>query len=66
MLSIIIYFIEVFTQKIKYGDLSEIKFRNFYLPGNAIVIYFILYLIMILLSYIKTPLYTDAIFLNLE
>ena len=67
MLSIIIYFIEVFTlKKIKYGDLSEIKFRNFYLPGNAIVIYFILYLIMILLSYIKTPLYTDAIFLNLE
>ena len=67
ILSIIIYFIEVFTlKKIKYGDLSEIKFRNFYLPGNAIVIYFILYLIMILLSYIKTPLYTDAIFLNLE
>ena len=67
MLSIIIYFIEVFTlKKIKYADLSEIKFRNFYLPGNAIVIYFILYLIMILLSYIKTPLYTDAIFLNLE
>ena len=67
ILSIIIYFIEVFTlKKIKYADLSEIKFRNFYLPGNAIVTSFVLYLLIIALSYMKTPLYTDAIFLNLQ
>ena len=67
ILSIIIYFIEVFTlKKMKYGDLSEIKFRNFYLPGNAIVTSFVLYLLIIALSYMKTPLYTDAIFLNLQ
>lgn len=67
ILSIIIYLIEVFAlKKIQYGDLSKIKFKNFYLPGNAIVISFILYLIVILLSYMKTPLYTDTIFLNLQ
>ncbi|WP_455537699.1 DUF2232 domain-containing protein [Terrisporobacter sp.] len=67
ILSMIIYLIEVFAlKKIQYGDLSQIKFRNFYLPGNAIVNSFILYLIVIGLSYMKTPLYTDAIFLNLE
>ena len=50
----------------KYGDFGEIKFRNFYLPGNAIAISFVLYLLMLGLSYMKTPLYTDAIFLNLQ
>ena len=65
--SIIIYLIEIYIlKKLKYGDLDEIKFRNFYLPGNAIGISFVLYLLMLGLSYINTPLYTDAIFLNLE
>ena len=50
----------------KYDDLSEIKFKNFYLPGNAIVISFVLYLLVMGISYMKTPLYTDAIFLNLQ
>lgn len=67
ILSIIIYFIEVYAlKKMKYGDLVEVKFSSFYLPGNAIVISFILYLLVIGLSYMKTPLYTDAIFLNVE
>lgn len=65
--AIIIYFVEIYALKrMKYGSFDEIKFRNFYLPGNAIVISFILYLLMLGLSYIKTPLYTDAIFLNLQ
>ena len=65
--SIIIYLIEIYIlKKLKYGDLDEIKFRNFYLPGNAIGISFVLYLLMLGLSYINTPLYTDAIFLNLQ
>ena len=67
ILSIVIYLVEVFTlKKMKYEDLSEIRFRNFYLPGNAILISFILYLVMIILSKMKTPLYTDAIFVNLQ
>lgn len=67
ILSICIYLIEIYIlKKMKYGDLGEIKFGNFYLPGNAIIISFILYLLMMGLSYIKTPLYTDAIFLNLQ
>lgn len=67
ILSIVIYLVEVFAlRKMKYGNLSDIKFRYFYLPGNAIMISFILYLLMILLSSMKTPLYTEAIFLNLQ
>lgn len=67
ILSIIIYSIEIYTlRKMKYGDLSHIKFKNFYLPGNAIIISLILYLLTIALSYMNIPLYTDAIFLNLQ
>ena len=67
ILSIVIYLVEVFAlRKMKYGNLSDIKFIYFYLPGNAIMISFILYLLMILLSSMKTPLYTEAIFLNLQ
>lgn len=67
ILSIIIYLIEIYAlKKMKYGNLEEIKFENFYLPGNAIAISLVLYLLMLGLSYIKTPLYTDAIFLNLQ
>ena len=67
ILSIIIYLIEIFLlRRMKYDDLSEIKFKNFYLPGNAIVISFVLYLLVMGISYMKTPLYTDAIFLNLQ
>lgn len=67
ILSIIVYLVEIFAlKKMKYEYISEIKFRNFYLPGNAILISFMMYLLMMVLSYIKTPLYTDAIFLNLQ
>ena len=67
ILSIIIYLIEIyFLKKIKYGDLEEIKFKNFYLPGNTIAIFFVSYLLILGLSYMKTPLYTKAIFLNLQ
>lgn len=67
ILSIIIYLVEIYAlKKMKYGDLKEINFRNFYLPGNAIMISFLLYLLILGLSYMKIPLYTDAIFLNLQ
>ncbi|WP_297134202.1 DUF2232 domain-containing protein [Terrisporobacter sp.] len=67
ILSMVIYLVEIFSlKKMKYGNLSDIKFRYFYLPGNAIMISFMLYLLMILLSFMNTPLYTEAIFLNLQ
>ena len=64
-LSIIIYLIEIFIlRKMKYDGLSEIRFKNFYLPGNAILASLVLYLLIMGISYMKTPLYTDAIFLK--
>ena len=67
ILSLLIYFIELYIlKKMKYGNLRKIKFKNFYLPGNAIIISLAFYLLMLGLSYIQTPLYTDAIFLNLQ
>lgn len=67
ILSIVVYFIEVFTlKKMKYENLSNIKFTYFYLPGNAILISFVLYLLMMILSTIDTPLYINEIFLNVE
>ncbi|MGL4913609.1 MAG: DUF2232 domain-containing protein, partial [Romboutsia sp.] len=67
ILSIIIYLTEIFIlKKFKYVNDEEIKFRNFYLPGNAILISFLMYLFMMLLSTMNTPLNTDAIFFNLQ
>ncbi len=67
ILALIIYFVEIaILKRMKYVDLSEIKFINFYLPGNAVTISFLLYIFVIILSYMKTPLYTDSIFLNLQ
>lgn len=67
ILSIITYLTEIFIlKKFKYVNEDEIKFRNFYLPGNAIVISFLMYLFMMLLSTMNVPLNTDAIFFNLQ
>lgn len=67
ILSIIIYFIAIFTLKrIRKMDLKEIKFSRFYLPGNAVVTSFVMYLAIMLLEIFKIPLYTDLIIINLE
>lgn len=67
ILSMFIYFIEIYIlKKMKYYNLQKIKFKNFYLPGNAIIVSLAFYLLMLGLSYIQIPLYTDAIFLNLQ
>lgn len=44
----------------------QIKFSRFYLPGNAVLTSFILYILIMLLEILKTPLYTDLILMNLE
>ena len=57
-------------KKIRKNDLKEklmqIKFSRFYLPGNAVLTSFILYILIMLLEILKTPLYTDLILMNLE
>ena len=44
----------------------QIKFSRFYLPGNAVLTSFILYILIMLLEILKTPLYTYLILMNLE
>ena len=69
MLSILTYFLAIYTlKKIRKNDLKEklmqIKFSRFYLP--AVLTSFILYILIMLLEILKTPLYTDLILMNLE
>ncbi len=66
-LSVVIYLLEIYMLRMmKYDNLREINFKNFYLPGNAIVISFILYILVIMISYMNTPLFTNEIFMNLQ
>lgn len=71
MLAILTYFLAIYAlKKIRKNDLKdklmEIKFSEFYLPGNAVLTSFILYIIIMLLEMLKIPLYTDLILMNLE
>ena len=70
LLAILTYFLAIFTlKKIKRIDLNklkEIKFSRFYLPGNAVMTSFVLYIVILLLEMFNTPLYTDLILMNLE
>lgn len=71
MLAILTYFLAIYTlKKIRKNDLKdklmEIKFSEFYLPGNAVLTSFILYIIIMLLEMLNIPLYTDLILMNLE
>lgn len=71
MLAIFTYFLAIYTlKKIRKNELKdklkEIKFSKFYLPGNAVLTSFILYILIMLLGMLKTPLYTDLILMNLE
>lgn len=70
LLAILTYFLAIFTlkkiKKIDLNDLREIKFSRFYLPGNAVLTSFVLYIVIMLLEMFNTPLYTDLILMNLE
>lgn len=71
MLAIFTYFLGIYTlKKIRKNDLKEIlmeiKFSKFYLPGNAVLTSFILYIVIMLLEILNIPLYTDLILMNLE
>ncbi|WP_455543717.1 DUF2232 domain-containing protein [Intestinibacter sp.] len=71
ILAILTYFLAIFTlkkiRKINLKEtLNEIKFSRFYLPGNAVLTSFILYILIMLLEILNIPLYTDLILVNLE
>ena len=46
--------------------LKGIKFSRFYLPGNAVLTSFVLYILIMLIEILNIPLYTDLILVNLE
>lgn len=63
----ITYYLEVFMLKrTKMLNLAKPTFRDFYLPGNAVSASFVLYLIVLLLGFMKIGLYTDSIMFNLQ
>ena len=67
VLAILTYFLAIFTlKKIRKIDLKEIKFSRFYLPGNAVLTSFVLYILIMLIEIFNIPLYTDLILINLE
>ena len=70
VLAILTYFLAIFTlkkiKKIDLKNIKEIKFSRFYLPGNAVLTSFVLYIVIMLLELFNTPLYTDLILVNLE
>lgn len=67
IISFIIYYIEVFIlNRVKKLNISKVKFADFYLPGNAITISFLLYSLVMILDILNVNLYTDLIMINLQ
>ena len=65
--SFITYNLEVFILKrTRLLSLPKPTFRDFYLPGNAVSASLILYMLVILLGFMKIGLYTDSIMFNLQ
>ena len=67
ILAILTYFLAIFTlKKIRKNNIKEtlkgIKFSRFYLPGNAVLTSFVLYILIMLIEILNIPLYTDLIF----
>ena len=67
IISFVIYYIEVFIlNRVKKLNIPKLRFGDFYLPGNAITISFLLYSLVIILDLLKVNLYTDLIMINLQ
>ena len=67
ILAILTYFLAIFTlKKIRKNNIKGIKFSRFYLPGNAVLTSFVLYILIMLIEILNIPLYTDLILVNLE
>ncbi|WP_286317223.1 YybS family protein [Romboutsia ilealis] len=67
IVSFIVYALEIFVLKrIKIINLGLPKFTDFYLPGNAVTVSFMLYILVLFMDLIKVNLHTDLIMLNLQ
>lgn len=67
IISFIIYYLEAFIlRRIRRLNLQIPKFKEFYLPGNAIMVSFVLYLFVMFMDLINVKLYTDLIMFNLQ
>jgi len=65
--SFITYYLETFILKrTRLLSLPKPTFRDFYLPGNAVSASLLLYMLVILLGFMKIGLYTDSILFNLQ
>ncbi|SCI29371.1 DUF2232 domain-containing protein [Romboutsia sp. Marseille-P6047] len=65
--SFITYYLEVFMLKrTRILSLQKPTFRDFYLPGNAVGTSLLLYLLVLLLGFMKIGLYTESIMFNLQ
>lgn len=67
ILSFITYYIEVFIlKKLRIVNLPLPKISDFYLPGNAVTISFLLYMVVLLVDIIGINIYTDLVMINLQ
>ncbi|MEG2983924.1 MAG: DUF2232 domain-containing protein [Peptostreptococcaceae bacterium] len=67
ILAILIYCSEIFVLKrMKKTDLQLPRIRNFYLPGNAVLASFMLYMLVLFIELININLYTELIMVNLQ
>lgn len=67
ILSFITYYFEVFVlRRINRAKLELPKVRDFYLPGNAVMISLMLYLLVLFIEFIGLNLYTKLIMVNLQ
>lgn len=67
IISFVIYYVEAFVlNRVKKLNLPKPRFTDFYLPGNAITISFLLYSLVIILDLLNVNLYTDLIMINLQ
>lgn len=63
----ITYYLEVFVlRRTRILNIEKPTFRDFYLPGNAVGISLMLYILVLLLGFMNLGLYTDSIMFNLQ
>lgn len=67
ILAVLTYCLSAFgLKRMKKVNLTLPKIKEFYLPGNAVVTSFILYMLVLLVELIGLNLYTDLIMVNLQ
>ncbi|MGL5711861.1 MAG: YybS family protein [Paraclostridium sp.] len=65
--SSVTYYLETFIlRRIKKINYDLPKFTEFYLPGNAVLVSLLLYIVVMVIGALKIPLYTDSIMINLQ